>query len=315
MIYRFGDCLLYAERYELHRAAEVIAVEPKVYEVLLYLLAHRDRVVSRAELVEQCWPETYVSHETLNRCVTRVRQAIGQTRRGPRLIQTVYGTGYRFIGPVTELAQAPGAETAPGTPVPPPVSAVGQSPSRLPVPATPESSPPERLVPPTPLRFAAATPPSLAAERRQLTILHCALVDATRLMAELDPKDFHGTIRAFRALCLEIITRYEGHVAQYFDVGFVVYFGYPQAHEDDAQRAMHSALEMVENLRCPSPASLPGAASGLAVQVGIHTGVVIAEPWGGLPSWEGTCCTSLNNCRIPPVVTAGVPAWALWGRW
>ena len=59
MIYRFGDCELDTERYALCRAGEVMALERKVFEVLQYLLAHRDRMVSRHELFEQCWPETY----------------------------------------------------------------------------------------------------------------------------------------------------------------------------------------------------------------------------------------------------------------
>jgi DNA-binding winged helix-turn-helix (wHTH) protein len=78
MIYRFEDCVLDTERYALRRAGEVIALERKVFEGLRYLLARRDRMVSRTELLEQGWPETFVSHETLTRCVSRVQQAIGR---------------------------------------------------------------------------------------------------------------------------------------------------------------------------------------------------------------------------------------------
>lgn len=65
MLYRFADCVLDTDRYELRRAGEVIGLERKVFEVLRYLLERRDRMVSRTELLEHCWPEAFVSDETL----------------------------------------------------------------------------------------------------------------------------------------------------------------------------------------------------------------------------------------------------------
>jgi DNA-binding winged helix-turn-helix (wHTH) protein len=70
MIYCFHDYTLDEARRKLRHRQQLVAIEPKVYQVLLYLLLHRDRVVSKAELLEQCWPETFVSEAALTRCLT-----------------------------------------------------------------------------------------------------------------------------------------------------------------------------------------------------------------------------------------------------
>src|SRR5215470_14202294 len=75
------------------------------------------------------------------------------------------------------------------------------------------------------------------AERRQLTVLFCDLVDSTVLSGQLDPEDLREVLRAYQTACATVIERLEGHIAQYLGDGLLVYFGYPQAHEDDAQRA------------------------------------------------------------------------------
>src|SRR5262245_55265198 len=87
------------------------------------------------------------------------------------------------------------------------------------------------------------------AERRQLTVMFCDLVDSTALSSQLDPEDLREVIRAYQATGAEVIQRYGGHIAQYLGDGLLVYFGYPQAHEDDAQRAVRTGIEMVEALR------------------------------------------------------------------
>src|SRR5438552_9468287 len=93
-----------------------------------------------------------------------------------------------------------------------------------------------------------AAPPSLDAERRQLTVLFCDLVDSTALATQLDPEDLREVVRAYQATCAEVIQRFDGHIAQYLGDGLLVYFGYPRAHEDDAQRAVRTGLGMVEAL-------------------------------------------------------------------
>jgi class 3 adenylate cyclase len=84
------------------------------------------------------------------------------------------------------------------------------------------------------------------AERRQLTVLFCDLADSTRLARQLDPEDLRVVIRTYQATCVAVIQRFAGHVAQYLGDGLLVYFGYPQAHEDDAQRAVRTGLGILE---------------------------------------------------------------------
>ena len=119
---------------------------------------------------------------------------------------------------------------------------VGQSvPAPLPVPE-PASSPLPTLPQGEFPHIERRTP---EAERRQLTVLFCDLVDSTALAGQLDPEDLREVIRAYQAVCAAVIERVEGHIAQYLGDGLLVYFGYPQAHEDDAQRAGRAGLGMV----------------------------------------------------------------------
>ena len=86
------------------------------------------------------------------------------------------------------------------------------------------------------------TPPTPDAERRQLTVMFCDLVDSTALSVQLDPEDLRDVVRAYQQVCSEVITRFDGYIAQLLGDGLLVYFGYPQAHEDDAQRAVRAGL-------------------------------------------------------------------------
>src|SRR5262249_10800454 len=97
----------------------------------------------------------------------------------------------------------------------------------------------------TPLPAAPATP---EAERRQLTVLFCDLVESTALAQRLDPEDYRAVVRAYQDTCTMVIQRFAGQIAQYLGDGLLVYFGYPMAHEDDAQRAVRAGLGIIEAL-------------------------------------------------------------------
>jgi class 3 adenylate cyclase/predicted ATPase len=118
------------------------------------------------------------------------------------------------------------------------------------------------------------------AERRQLTVLFCDLADSTSLARQLDPEDYREVVRIYQAACGAVIQRFDGYIAQYLGDGLLVYFGYPQAHEDDAQRAVRAGLEMLAAM-VPLQARL--AADNdfrLAVRLGIHTGLVVVGAMG-----------------------------------
>jgi TOMM system kinase/cyclase fusion protein len=126
-----------------------------------------------------------------------------------------------------------------------------------------------------------AEPPAPGAERRQLTVLFCDLVDSTALASQLDPEDWREVVRAYQDTCAKVIARYEGHVAQYLGDGLLVYFGYPLAHEDDAPRAVRAGLGMVEAMRQLNARLSQEHGVQLDVRLGIHTGQVVVGEIGG----------------------------------
>jgi class 3 adenylate cyclase len=119
------------------------------------------------------------------------------------------------------------------------------------------------------------------AERRQLTVLFCDLADSTTLAGQLDPEDLREVIQAYQATCAEVVQRFDGHIAQYLGDGLLVYFGYPQAHEDDASRAVRAGLSIVEALGTLNARLGRDRGIRLAVRVGIHTGLVVVGALGG----------------------------------
>ena len=124
-------------------------------------------------------------------------------------------------------------------------------------------------------RFLILAADSNDAERRQLTVMFCDLVGSSALSEQLDPEELREVVRAYQDTCSEAIRRYDGQVTQHLGDGLLAYFGYPVAHEDDAQRALKAALEIVVAVgrRCVAP--LPAGPRPLQVRVGIHTGLVV----------------------------------------
>jgi predicted ATPase/class 3 adenylate cyclase len=119
------------------------------------------------------------------------------------------------------------------------------------------------------------------AERRQLTVMFCDLVDSTKLSSQLDPEDYREVVRAYQATCTEVIHRFDGYIAQYLGDGLLVYFGYPQAHEDDAQRAVRTGLGIVEAISSLNTRLEQDKSIKLALRLGIHTGLVVVGEMGG----------------------------------
>ena len=123
--------------------------------------------------------------------------------------------------------------------------------------------------------------PPPEAERRQLTVLFCDLVGSTQLSGQLDPEDLRAVVRAYQEAAAEVIQYYEGHIAQYLGDGLLVYFGYPTAHEDDARRAVHTGLGIVQAITTLNTRLAGQYGVQLAVRLGIHTGPVVVGVMGG----------------------------------
>ena len=118
------------------------------------------------------------------------------------------------------------------------------------------------------------------AERRQLTVMFCDLVGSTDLSGKLDPEDLRDVVRAYQETAAEVIKRYDGHIAQYLGDGLLIYFGFPVAHEDDAQRATYTGLGIPKAIAALNTRLEKDYGIQLAVRIGIHTGPVVVGEMG-----------------------------------
>jgi DNA-binding winged helix-turn-helix (wHTH) protein len=103
-MYRFGACELDVERRELRGGGITTAVEPQVFDVLAYLVGHRDRVVTKEELLDNVWGDRFVSESALTSRIKSARRSVGDSGQSQHVIRTVHGRGYRFAAPVSILA-------------------------------------------------------------------------------------------------------------------------------------------------------------------------------------------------------------------
>jgi class 3 adenylate cyclase len=126
---------------------------------------------------------------------------------------------------------------------------------------------PELISPALPV--APSGPPADTADRRQVTVMFSDLVGSTALSDRMDPEDLREIISAYQKCVAETVQRYDGFVARYMGDGVLVHFGYPRAHEDDAERAVRAGLELVTAVAALKPRAL------LQTRIGIATGIVI----------------------------------------
>jgi len=120
-------------------------------------------------------------------------------------------------------------------------------------------------------RPASSQPAAGEGERRQLTVMFCDIVDSTALSLQYDPEELREIIRQFQDACVAVVERYEGFIAQHLGDGLLIYFGYPRAHEEDGERAVHAGLGMIEAVS----ALRPRPELQLQVRIGIATGKVV----------------------------------------
>ena len=285
MWYVFGDYTLDAEHYELRQAGMLVRLEPRVFNLLTYLVQHPGRTVTKEELRAQLWPDQpFMSDDPLTNCMTQARKALGDSGHAQRYIKTMHGRGYCFIAPVDVRQQTEAEVRSPAAFEPPSLAkqqGVGQTDTGLP----PTSVTPALLsaLPPAPDTASApcAGKHDLpAAERRQLTVLVCRLASVSASGMPLDPEVLLEVVRDYQELCAEVVHQFNGHVAQSQSDRLMVYFGYPQAHEDDARRAVHTGLELVAGMAELTQRLKYDRDVRLAVRVGIHTGMMVMGALG-----------------------------------
>ena len=263
MIYDFEQYELDTALYEFRHDGVSVPLEPKVFDVLVYLIERRERVVTKEELFENLWPGQYITEATLNHAVMSARKATGDDGRKQRVIQTLRGRGYRFIASLSVLDHATPPPTPPGTRARPtdPTDAF----------ATHRQDP----VPPVLPRTRVA-----AGERKPVTVLSCAITNMGALMTDLGADTVHVMLQQFFVLVEAELQRYDGTITHFLNGDLLALFGAPVAHEDHAWRAVLAALGVQQGLAQWSlDAGLPPA-SAFAVRMGLHTGRVLVSSMG-----------------------------------
>lgn len=233
-------------------------VQPQVFDLLEYLIRNRSRVVSRDDMLEAVWGGRIVSESTLATRINAARSAIGDDGDSQRLIRTLPRKGIRFVGDVREAHDAPA----------PPPSA----------PAATATAPPA---------------PRAEAERRHLTVMSCDFVGLRELASQLDPEEL-GTVHGIcQACCAQVASRWDGALIRFANDVATLLFSYPQAHEDDAERAIRAGLDLIERV-----AQLEiGPGSCLSARIGVATGLVVIGGSGGEGSVIGEAPTVAGALR------------------
>lgn len=282
MIYRFGDCELDPTRRVLRRAGTPVDMEPRVFDLLRLMVEQREQFVARETFFQTLWPGQTVTDASLSYCLAEARKAVGDSGRAQRVIKTIHGRGYRFVAAVQVVDDPP-----PPALGPPAVA----GPTLVALPGGPVMPVAEAVVPtPTPqpdrsswsLQPGAPTPDGPTrrlslprAEQRQLTVLWCRWAVVASTDAALNPEVLLQTAQEAQQMCDAVIAQFEGRMAQQFVDGFTAYFGHPQAHEDDARRAVRAGLAMIRRVQLLAHAFYQELRVGFTMQIGIHTGVAV----------------------------------------
>lgn len=246
VLFRFGGCTFDTRAYALSRDGESKRLTPKVFQVLNYLLIHRERVVTKQELSEQIWPDLFVSDSTLESTISAVRRAVGDSGRAQRMIRTLPGHGYQFIHRVEVDSEAEEPEPAqPPLPVTPPIAAHAPSPG-----------------------------PDPGGERKLVTVFCCALGLPAAGPLQLDLDTLYDIMQALYDVVQHVVQPYGGTLQPAIGEHLIAIFGAPVAHEDHAQRAVLAAFELNRLiLEDPNVLRAPSG-EALALRTGLCTGLV-----------------------------------------
>jgi len=250
MEYHFADLSLNCDRQVLQRAGQIVKIRPKVFDALVYLIEHRDRLVPKDELMHTLWPDRIVAETTLTTCLKELRQAIGDSGRQQRLVQTQHGRGYRFIADIASAEDVLPEKI---------VSEIREA--QLSV------SPAESAL----SKASTATQTLPSSENKIVSVLNCGIHQAPFILQQLGPEGMDRYMQAFFAVVQEIVEHFEGYITQWLDAGFVALFGAPRAHEDHARRAVLAALDILH--RRPNLAHM-----NVNLGAGVSSGSVVISP-------------------------------------
>ena len=263
----FDSFVLDTERRELRRGHTVVSVQPQVFDLLQYLIRNRGHVISRVDILDAIWGGRIVSESTLATRINAARSAIGDDGESQRLIRTLPRKGIRFVGEVREVEE--------------------------------EEQPRARRAAASPSGASAAVAPRVEAERRHLTVVSCDFVGLRDLATRLDPEELRNVFGACHACCYQVAARWDGTVAQFADDGATIHFSYPQAHEDDAERAVRAGLDLIARIKRLET----GRSIALATRIGIATGLVVLGELSG-SSGNGTAHDRVAFGQAPAMAAA-----------
>jgi class 3 adenylate cyclase/predicted ATPase len=221
----------------LFRGREPAALGRRAIALLRALVERPGALVSKDALIEAAWPGQAVEESNLTVQIAALRRVLGEAPGGDRWIETMPRRGYRFIGPVV-------TEVEKGEKAPPPQVDAARDPA-----PTPQGD----------------------AERRQITATSCELIGMSRQTDGVALEDLREAVGAFQRCVSETIDRHSGFIARYLGNNVLVLFGYPEAHEHDAEQAVRAGLELCTAVRTLRP----DADAPMRCRVGIATGMVI----------------------------------------
>jgi class 3 adenylate cyclase/DNA-binding winged helix-turn-helix (wHTH) protein len=286
MLYGFGDYTLDAQHYELRWAGKLVPVEPRVLDLLAYLVQHPGRTVTTEELKEQLYPHQVGTDDRLTNAVAQARKVLGDSGQTQRYIQTVRRRGYCFVAPVT--TRPPGAPDLKAAPapdlLPPPATVLSdQAHAAAPPPAASLSSRPQTPLSYTPVHLAEkilSSRSALEGEHKQMMVLCAHLKGAAEVLSDRDPEEAQRLLDPFLDRMMESIHRIEGTVNHIAGDGMMALFGAPLAHEDHAARACYAALAMQKAIL--QRAEERRRANGIEIQLraGLNSGEVVVRAIG-----------------------------------
>jgi DNA-binding winged helix-turn-helix (wHTH) protein len=238
-IHALGLFRLDAERELLLRGSEPTALGRRAIALLRALLARPGAVVSKDALIEAAWPGKVIEESNLTVQIAALRRVLGEAPGGERWIETMPRRGYRFVGPIATSTE----------------NGVAAEAEQIHVTPTPHAQ----------------------AERRQITAMSCELVGNEGRADGIDLEDWREAVGVFRDCVSEIVRCHGGFVISHLGNTVLILFGYPAAHEDDAEAAVRAGLELCASVK----ALRPGGAT-MRCRAGIATGVVIVPDTAGV---------------------------------
>jgi DNA-binding winged helix-turn-helix (wHTH) protein/predicted ATPase len=255
-IWALGPFSLDAHNYVLLRGTEPVVLGRRAVALLRALVERRGELVSKDVLIEAAWPGLAVEDSNLTVQIAALRRTLGEAPGGDRWIETMPRRGYRFIGPVV-TSEKDSVVAAPR------VDAAQRS---APIEHDATAAPPQADIQRegAPIRYGEA-------ERRQITVLSCELVAMAAGTHGLDLEDLRDAVGDFQRCVSKKAARHEGFVCKHLGHSALVLFGYPEAHEHDAEQAVRAGLELCAVVR----ALRPEMDTPMRCRVAVATGMVI----------------------------------------